>query len=72
MQPTSTNIIKCSSFFDTEEEAQRALEEKILVISQNNKLIVSAKKELIDISRRANGAMLFRFTIVTANKRVKD
>lgn len=76
------NVIKWSGFYNSEEEAQRDLEQKLEKFALRKK-IVSAKKEL-QIKRRENDLiyklkevqktreikkmLLFKFTIVTAPK----
>lgn len=76
------NVIKWSGFYNSEEEAQRDLEQKLEKFALRKK-IVSAKKEL-QIKRRDNDLiyklkevqrtreikkmLLFKFTIVTAPK----
>lgn len=82
MENTSSNIIKWSGFYKTEEDAQNYLEKKLTIISVNKK-IVSAKKELqckrADNSllyklkeqqktTAAQGMLLYKFTVVTAEK----
>ena len=80
METPSSNIIKWSGFYKTEEDAQKYLEKKITIISANKK-IVSAKKEL-QCKRADNsllyklkehqrsiatqGMLLYKFTVVTA------
>jgi ABC-type siderophore export system fused ATPase/permease subunit len=76
------NVIKWSGFYNSEEEAQKDLEQKLQKFSLKKK-IVSAKKEL-QIKRRDNDLiyklkevqktreikkmLLYKFTIVTAPK----
>lgn len=76
------NVIKWSGFYNSEEEAQKDLEQKLEKFSLKKK-IISAKKEL-QIKRRDNDLiyklkevqktreikkmLLYKFTIVTAPK----
>jgi hypothetical protein len=76
------NVIKWSGFYNSEEEAQKDLEQKLEKFALKKK-IVSAKKEL-QIKRRDNDLiyklkevqktreikkmLLYKFTIVTAPK----
>jgi hypothetical protein len=76
------NVIKWSGFYNSEEEAQKDLEQKLKKFALKKK-IVSAKKEL-QIKRRDNDLiyklkevqktreikkmLLYKFTIVTAPK----
>jgi hypothetical protein len=76
------NVIKWSGFYNSEEEAQKDLEQKLQKFALKKK-IVSAKKEL-QIKRRDNDLiyklkevqktreikkmLLYKFTIVTASK----
>jgi hypothetical protein len=62
-----SNIIKWSGYHNTTEDAQQSLEEKSKTIAEHeNKLIISAKKELVN--RKCHGLFLYKFTVVTANK----
>jgi len=61
----SSNIIKWSGFFPSEDVAQEHLEQKILLISRA-KLIVSSKKEFQ--LKRTHDLLLYKFTVVTAEK----
>ena len=76
------NVIKWSGFYNSEEEAQKDLEQKLKKFALKKK-IISAKKEL-QIKRRDNDLiyklkevqktreikkmLLYKFTIVTAPK----
>lgn len=76
------NVIKWSGFYNSEEEAQKDLEQKLKKFSLKKK-IISAKKEL-QIKRRDNDLiyklkevqktreikkmLLYKFTVVTASK----
>jgi len=62
-----SNIIKWSGYFKTEEDADKSLGEKCNTIAEHeNKLIVSARKELVN--RKCHGLFLYKFTVVIANK----
>jgi hypothetical protein len=59
-------MIKWSGFFKDVDDAQKHLEEKVSIYNKT-RLIVSAKKELLENSK-ARERFLFRFTIATAPK----
>lgn len=59
-----SNIIKWSGFFNTSNEGQEHLEEKVKILSQT-KRIISAKKVLVN--RKLHGLFLFRFTVIVAD-----
>lgn len=82
MEPyiVDNNTIKWSGFYNSEEEAQKSLEDRLEHISKR-KNIVSAKKELIvkdnslvfklkDIQKtvRAKKMLLYKFTVIVAVK----
>jgi len=60
------NMIKWSGFFKDVDDAQKHLEEKVAIYNKT-KLIVSAKKELLENSKTQE-RFLFRFTITTTPK----
>jgi len=60
------NMIKWSGFFKDVDDAQKHLEEKVAIYNKT-RLIVTAKKELLENSK-AQERFLFRFTIATAPK----
>jgi hypothetical protein len=59
-------MIKWSGFFKDVDDAQKHLEEKVAIYNKT-RLIVTAKKELLENSK-AQERFLFRFTIATAPK----
>jgi hypothetical protein len=61
-----SNIIKWSGYYKTPEDADVVLEQKKILISSKNKLIVTAKKELSNA--HIHGLDLYKFTIITADK----
>lgn len=65
--PVDHNIEKWTAFCKDHQHAEEILKNKCLLLSQK-KLIVSAKKELIESKNRPHGLFIFRFCIVTAPK----
>jgi hypothetical protein len=64
------NLINWSGYHNNSENAQKSLEEKTKTIAEHeNKLIVSAKKELIN--RKCHGLFLYKFIVITADKNEK-
>lgn len=76
------NVIKWSGFYNSEEEAQKDLEQKLEKFALRKK-IVSAKKELqikkkendliyklkeVQKTREIKKMLLYKFTVVTASK----
>ena len=61
-----SNIIKWSGYYKTPEDADAVLEQKKILISSKNKLIVTAKKE--SVNAHTHGLDLYKFTIITADK----
>ena len=63
----NSNLFKWSGFHETLEKAQKHLDEKAKRIAIiENKLIVSAKMELID--KKCHNLFLYKFTVTTNNK----
>ena len=66
--PYNKNLFNWSGFFKSEEDAEKGLQEKLKLIAQyENKLIVSAKKELQ--SKKCQDLLLYKFTVITNDKK---
>jgi hypothetical protein len=63
------NIEKWTAFCKNEEEAEKLLQEKVSLLSQR-KLIVSAKKQLVESKTRPRDLFIYKFCIVTAPNNV--
>jgi hypothetical protein len=61
------NIEKWTAFCLNDEDAEKELQNKLLIISQR-KLIISAKKQLIESKAHPKNLYIYKFTIVTAPK----
>jgi len=61
------NAIKWSGYFSTSEQADEHLKEQTKHHAENeNKLVVSAKKEFVN--RHFKGYFLYRFVVILTNK----
>lgn len=64
------NLFNWTGFHKTEEEAEKSLKEKTKIIAdKQNKLILSAKKELM--SKKCHDMLMYKFTVKTINNNEK-
>jgi len=61
-----SNIVKWCGYYKTPQEADVVLEQKKMLLSLKNKVIVTSKKELVNA--QIKGLDLYKFTIITADK----
>lgn len=65
--PVDHNVERWTAFCKDEEEAEAQLQNKLLILSQK-KLIISARKQLVESKTHPHGLYIYKFFVVTTPK----